>query len=135
MFAGVSNREEEIQVLVTSMGWRNRKRRPVNKSSRSFYTRGFHKRTSALARDPRSLCNHSAATATNTVTLSVAAVTTTAAGDQERPRKERGAPLPCLPGSLPGRASLRPGGKGIQEFNIWSPNPCNDSEASKCSYK
>ena len=84
MFAGISNREEEIQVLVTSMGWRNKKRRPVNKSPGSLYTRGFHRRTSALERDPRSLCNHSTATATGTVTLSVAAVTTTAAGDQER---------------------------------------------------
>lgn len=84
MFAGISNREEEIQVLVTSMGWRNKKRRPVNKSPGPLYTRGFHRRTSALERDPRSLCNHSTATATGTVTLSVAAVTTTAAGDQER---------------------------------------------------
>ena len=84
MFAGISNREEEIQVLVTSMGWRNKKRRPVKNSPGPLYPRGFHRRTSALERDPRSLCNHSTATATGTVTLSVAAVTTTAAGDQER---------------------------------------------------
>ena len=135
MFAGISNREEEIQVLVTCMGWRNKKGRPDNKSPGSVSTRGFCRRTSAPERDPRSLCNHSPATATNIVTLSMAGVMATAAGEQERPRKERGAPLPCLPGSLPGRASLRPGGKGIQEFNMWSPDPCNDSEASKCSYK
>ena len=80
---------EELGKLKARIEAENRALILRNKSPGPLYTRGFHRRTSALERDPRSLCNHSTATATGTVTLSVAAVTTTAAGDQESMSRER----------------------------------------------
>ena len=54
-------------MLVTSMGWRSKKGSPATKGPESVPTRGFHRRTPALERGLRSLCNPSTATA-NAVT-------------------------------------------------------------------
>lgn len=81
---------------------RSKKGSPANKGPESAPTRGFHRRTPALERGPRSLCN---ARGCQCCHPSAAAVSTTAAGDRERPRKERGAPPPaCQAPSLAGPA-------------------------------